>query len=183
MTASFKRLPTRWPAFTTSTAAAIVRNGALRRVAVALLACAAQTASAGSTTPDAAMTRLWNALSHEVGAAPDTAALETIFADRAVIFGVRQGVRGPELNRQEARDFIERLRAPRAYRFVERELDRRTSVEGRYAAVESRVESTRVHGRTTTTFVGINSAQLYRSDDGWVILSLYYYVVPTDSTD
>lgn len=137
-----------------------------------------QAAYAGYPSPDEAMDALWNALSHEAGSSPDTSTLERLFSDQAVVFGSRTIRDEPVLTRQAKEEFIDRLRALRAYRFVECEVDRSVTAEGPFAAVESRVVSERDSERESTRFVGINSVQLHRNETGWVILSLYYHVLP-----
>lgn len=160
----------------------VQRNPLLRQrsglVAALLLGSLWQAASAGYPSPDVVMNVLWNALSHEAGGSPDTATLERLFSDQAVVFGSRANQEGPVLVRQAKGEFIDRLRAPRSYRFIECEVDRSVTAEGPFAAVESRVVSARESARESTRFVGINSVQLYRDESGWVIISLYYHVLP-----
>lgn len=150
-----------------------------RRLGAALLLNSLMhTAFAGYATPDAAVDALWEALSHEAGKAPDTAALQAVLDERAVVFGSRLGASGPVLTRHGKAEFIDRLRSPRPYRFDECEVSRSVTVEGPFAAVNSRVISARSEGLEPSTFVGINSVQLYQVASGWVIVSLYYHVLP-----
>ena len=45
-----------------------------------------------------------------------------------------------------------------------------------FGVVESRTDAT----ARMPDFTGVNSLQLYRDDDGWKIVSLYYHVGPAD---
>lgn len=150
-----------------------------RRVGAALLLTSLmQTATAGYTSPDAAVDALWEALSHEAGEAPDAAALEAVLDERAVVFGSRFRASGLVLTRHERAEFIDRLRSPRPYRFAECEVGRSVTVEGPFAAVKSWVMSAKSEELEPSTFVGINSVQLHQGASGWVIVSLYYHVLP-----
>ena len=46
----------------------------------------------------------------------------------------------------------------------------------RFATVYSVVETRRDPKAATADYTGVNSIQLYRDDDGWKIVSLYYHV-------
>ena len=139
---------------------------------------------APSTTPDdgpeRAVAALWRAMSNAPGESADVATLRTRFHPRAIVFGsrLRDGV--PALTRTEGDVFLERMTAVGKDGFHECEIARTIDVHDRFATVYSVVESRTRPEAARPDFTGVNSLQLYRSDDGWQVLSLYYHVASDD---
>jgi hypothetical protein len=130
---------------------------------------------AHADVPEAVST-LWRALSHAPGAAADTAALSQLFHADAVVFGDRYRNGQATLTATKGQDFIASLKTVRAAGFYECEVARDIKEYDRFATVYSVVESRTDQGSARADFVGVNSIQLYRTDSGWQIVSLYYHV-------
>lgn len=135
------------------------------------------------------MDQLWLALSNDPGKSADVESLERLFAKDAVVFGGHYRQDGtPSRKRWDAPSFIKLYAAPSDKGFYECEVARHVRTYDRFAIVESVVASRRDRSAVTPDFVGINSLQLYRADDGWEIISLYYHVenpeqaIPYDRT-
>lgn len=156
---------------------AIVRIGAA--VLAALLFSPASHA-ADRSTPDNTVAALWRAMSHEAGVAADAAALRDIFHNDAVVFGSRLRNGQPSIKRTAIADFLDSFDTVSETAFHECEIARRTDAFDRFAAVYSIVESRTDAASVEPDFTGVNSIQLYRDDDGWKIVSLYYHVGSTD---
>ncbi|MFD0726785.1 nuclear transport factor 2 family protein [Lysobacter brunescens] len=124
------------------------------------------------------MSSLWRAMSHEAGAAADVVTLRGIFHADAVIFGSRVREGHPSLRRSSAGDFLKALEPVGEAGFHECEIARDIETYDRFATVYSVVESRTDASAKTPDFTGVNSLQLYRDDDGWKIVSLYYHVGP-----
>ena len=60
--------------------------------------------------------------------------------------------------------------------FYECEVAREVRQYDRFATVYSVVESRNERSARKADFTGVNSIQLYRADDGWRIIGLYYQV-------
>ena len=136
--------------------------------------------AADRSTPDSTVAALWRAMSHEAGVAADTAALRGIFHPDAVIFGSRVREGRPSIRRSSAGDFLKALEPVDDAGFHECEIARSIEAYDRFATVYSVVESRTDATARTPDFTGVNSLQLYRDDDGWKIVSLYYHVGPAD---
>jgi hypothetical protein len=142
---------------------------------VTLLATAA-IAGDVSPSPEAAVSALWRALSNDPGAAADTTTLSRLFHRDAVIFGARRNDGKPELRVTPAAKFIESQATRSEKGFYECEIARSVKRYGRLAAVYSVVESRSRRDQGSPDFTGVNSLQLYQSDNGWKIVSLYYHL-------
>ncbi len=142
---------------------------------LASVACAAE-----APGPERTVSALWRAMSHAPGAAADVGTLRGIFHADAVIFGSRLREGRPSLRRSSAGDFLKSLEPVGDAGFHECEIARSIETYDRFATVYSVVESRTDASAKTPDFTGVNSLQLYRDDDGWKIVSLYYHVGPAD---
>lgn len=131
---------------------------------------------AAEASPDAVASRLWQVLSHEPGEAVDTAALGALFHPSAIVFGSREREGRAALDARPAAQFVAAQAPVDADGFHECEIEREVVQEDRFATVYSVVESRRDPTAAVPDVVGVNSLQLYRSDEGWQILSLYYHL-------
>jgi hypothetical protein len=143
---------------------------------VATLLATASIAGDASPSPEAAVAALWRALSNEPGAAADTTTLSRLFHRDAVIFGARRIDGKPDLYVTPAARFIESQAARSEKGFYECEIARSVKRYGRLAAVYSVVESRTRRDQGSADFTGVNSLQLYLTDDGWKLVSLYYHL-------
>lgn len=133
-------------------------------------------AHAADTSPEAAVAALWQSLSHPANVAADTATLERLFHPDALVLGGRYRDGKPAIAALKAADFIAGQRKPRPRGFYECEVAREVRQYDRFATVYSVVESRTERDAPAADFVGVNSIGLYRQDDGWKIVSLYYHV-------
>ena len=133
-------------------------------------------ASAVESTPEAAVSALWSALSNDPGARADLAALKRIFHEDAVIFGGRYQAGVPVMRRSTAEDFLKHYESAGEKGFYECEVSRVIQTYDRFAVAYSVVESRTDKTSTAPDFVGINSVQLYKVGSQWQVLSLYYHV-------
>jgi hypothetical protein len=140
-----------------------------------LLAAFLTTPLAKAEVPDAVST-LWRALSHAPGVPANTAALDSLFHPDAVVFGGRYRNGQATLTATKGADFIAALKTVRPTGFHECEVARDIHEYDRFATVYSVVESRTDQGNAKADFVGVNSIQLYKTDSGWQIVSLYYHV-------
>jgi hypothetical protein len=147
---------------------------------LAALFFASATHAADTTGPERTVSALWRAMSHEAGAAADVATLRGIFHADAVIFGSRVREGRASLRRSSAGDFLKALEPIGDAGFHECEIARSIEAYDRFAMVYSVVESRTDASAKTPDFTGVNSLQLYRDDDGWKIVSLYYHVAPAE---
>lgn len=147
----------------------------MRRLFPFVLASFPLIASAAST-PAAAVAELWQASSHAPGVAADVERLQQLFRSDAVVVGgvYREGK--PVFNTMQASDFIASQRQPRPHGFYECEVLREVKEYDRFATVYSVVETRRDPKAVKAGYTGVNSIQLYREDEGWKIVSLYYHV-------
>ena len=60
--------------------------------------------------------------------------------------------------------------------FYECEVTREVKRQDHFATIYSVVESRTDPAAAKADFVGVNSIQLYQSEEGWQIVSLYYHV-------
>lgn len=148
-----------------------------------LLTCAALAAgwASAAATPEAASAALWRGLSHAPGVAADTGALGRLFHPDSVVIGARYRGEAPTLSISKGSDFIAGLRQARPTGFYECEVAREVKRQDRFATVYSVVESRTDPAAPKADFVGVNSIQLYQSEEGWKIVSLYYYVGKPDA--
>ncbi|RVU35568.1 hypothetical protein EOE67_13315 [Rheinheimera riviphila] len=139
------------------------------------LSCVAAEKSAEET-----VATLWNAISNDAGATADTATLQRIFHQDAVIFGGRYQDGKPVVQRSMLDDFLKPLARVQEKGFYECEISRVVQTYDRFAVAYSVVESRTEKTATKPDFVGVNSVQLYKQGDSWQILSLYYHVEKPD---
>lgn len=144
---------------------------------IALCFVASSCLAAGST-PEQTIEQLWQAFSHPPGVSADTQTLQTLFHPQAMVFGSRYRQQQPELRIDNAQDFVASLQKVSEQGFYECEISRSVERQDRFAQVYSVVESRRDPKAPQADFVGVNSIQLYQTDKGWQILSLYYHVDP-----
>ncbi|KFI06198.1 nuclear transport factor 2 family protein [Massilia sp. BSC265] len=146
----------------------------MRRLLPVVLACLPLLASA--STPAAVVAELWQASSHAPGVAADVDRLQRLFrADAIVAGGIYQNGK-PLFRSMKAVDFVASQRQARPHGFYECEVQREVKEYDRFATVYSVVETRRDPKAATAEYTGVNSIQLYRDDDGWRIVSLYYHV-------
>lgn len=131
---------------------------------------------AAETTPEAAVSALWRALSHDAGASADLPALTRLFHADAVVFGgyYRQGE--PQLRRTAGADFLQANARIGSKGFYECEVARQLHRYDRFAVAYSVVESRSDQAAPQPDFVGVNSIQLQQVGEQWQVLSLHYQV-------
>jgi hypothetical protein len=132
--------------------------------------------AADRSTPEGTVAALWRAMSHDAGVAADTATLRAIFHADAVVFGSRLRDGRPSLKRSAIGDFLKAFEPVGDAGFHECEIARSIEAYDRFATVYSVVESRTDPSAGTPDFTGVNGLHLYRDDDGWKIVSLYYHV-------
>ena len=131
---------------------------------------------AAPATPEQAVATLWRSLSHDAGQAGDEAALRAILHPDAMVYGARYRDGAPALSVARGTDFAAGIGRVGEKGFYECEVAREVRQYDRFATVYSVVESRSERGAPKANFTGVNSIQLYRADDGWRIISLYYQV-------
>ena len=146
------------------------------RILPTLLLAAVPAFATAADSPEAVVAALWQGLSHAPGVAADAARLETLFRSDAIVAGGRYRQDQPSFSSMKAAEFIAAQRAPRPTGFHECEVAREVRRYDRFASVYSVVESRRDPKAPKADFTGVNSIQLYRGEDGWKIVSLYYHV-------
>ena len=149
----------------------------MRSLLTAVLACLPLSTLA-STTPAATVAALWQASSHAPGVAADADRLQQLFRADAIVAGGNYQDGKPRFQSIKATDFVASQRQPRPHGFYECEVLREVRQHDRFATVYSVVETRRDPKATKAEFTGVNSIQLYRDDEGWKIVSLYYHVGP-----
>ena len=127
-------------------------------------------------TPEQAVATLWRALSHEAGQAGDEAALRAILHPDAMVYGARYRGGAATLSVARGADFAAAIGRADDKGFYECEVAREVRQYDRFATVYSVVESRSERSAAKAVFTGVNSIQLYRADDGWRIIGLYYQV-------
>lgn len=125
--------------------------------------------------PEDTIASLWRALSNAPGESADVAELGRIFHSDAVIFGARYKGAEPVVKRTFIDDFLTSQGAVRSNGFYECEISRSIESYDRFATAYSIVESRADPSSKSPDFVGVNSLHLYRFNEGWKILSLYYH--------
>ena len=131
---------------------------------------------AAPATPEQAVATLWRALSHDAGKSGDEAALRAILHPDAMVYGARYRDGVPALSVARGTDFAAGIGRAGEKGFYECEVARHVRQYDRFATVYSVVESRNERSAPQANFTGVNSIQLYRADDGWRIISLYYQV-------
>lgn len=147
----------------------------MRLLLSAVLASFSLLASA-STTPAGTVAALWQASSHAPGAAADAERLQKLFRSDALVVGGIYHEGKPLFHAMKAQDFVAAQRKPQPQGFYECEVVREVREYDRFATVYSVVETRRDSKSARADYTGVNSIQLYREDDGWKIVSLYYHV-------
>ncbi|WP_338849372.1 nuclear transport factor 2 family protein [Massilia sp. W12] len=145
------------------------------RLAGALLLSAA-TLCPAAETPQALLQQLWALSSHGPNQAVNLSALGELFHEDAVVFG--GGYRGdaPRVSRSSKAEFLKQMAPLSAKGFYECEIERQVLLHERFATVYSVVETRSTLTQAKPDFVGANSLQLFKTEQGWKILSLYYFV-------
>lgn len=131
---------------------------------------------AAPATPEQAVATLWRAISHDAGQAGDEAALRAILHPDAMVYGARYRDGVAALSVARGSDFAAGIGRVGAKGFYECEVAREVRRYDRFATVYSVVESRSERSAPKADFTGVNSIQLYRADDGWRIIGLYYQV-------
>ncbi|MCC2974899.1 nuclear transport factor 2 family protein [Massilia sp. IC2-476] len=147
----------------------------MRRLLSLILVCSPLIATA-ATTPAGAVAELWQASSHAPGAVADVERLQQLFRKDAMVVGGIYHEGKPVFHAMKASDFIASQREPRPHGFYECEVRREVKEYDRFATVYSVVETRRDPKAAKADYTGVNSIQLYREEDGWKIVSLYYHV-------
>lgn len=147
----------------------------MRHLLPAILVCLPLTAFA-SMTPAAVVAELWRASSHAPGVAADADQLQRLFREDAIVAGSVYREGKPRFQSIKAVDYVAAQRQARPHGFYECEVVRDVKEYGRFATVYSVVETRRDPKAAAAEYTGVNSIQLYRDDEGWKIVSLYYHV-------
>ncbi|KRC00980.1 hypothetical protein ASE26_21945 [Duganella sp. Root198D2] len=127
-------------------------------------------------TPEQAVAALWRSLSHDAGQAGDEAALRAMLHPDAMVYGARYRDGAAALSVARGTDFAAGIGRAGDKGFHECEVAREVRQYDRFTTVYSVVESRHERAAPKADFTGVNSIQLYRADDGWRIISLYYQV-------
>ncbi|WP_462159725.1 nuclear transport factor 2 family protein [Pseudoalteromonas sp. GB56] len=137
-------------------------------------------------TVEASMDDLWSGLSHAANEAANIAVLDDVFHSTATIYGVRYQQQAANLRVLTRDEFLSSLASVRDTGFYECEIARKITQYDRFATVYSVVESRTDKAQIHPDFTGVNSVQLYKDDDRWRIVSLYYQVehpsIPIEAT-
>lgn len=129
-----------------------------------------------SATPESVVAALWQASSHAPGVAADTDRLQKLFRSDGIVAGGVYRDGKPVFQTMNAMDFVASQRKARPHGFHECEVAREVKQHERFATVYSVVETRRDPKAAKADYTGLNSIQLYRDDQGWKIVSLYYHV-------
>ncbi len=127
-------------------------------------------------TPEQAVAALWRSLSHDAGQPGDEAALRAILHPDAMVYGARYSNGAAALSVARGTDFAAGIGRAGDKGFHECEVAREVRQYDRFATVYSVVESRIDRSAPKADFTGVNSIQLFRADDGWRIIGLYYQV-------
>lgn len=147
----------------------------MRRLLPLAFACLPLFAAA-SSTPAATVAALWEASSHAPGVPADAERLQGLFRSEAIVAGGVNRDGRPLFQFMKASDFIAGQRQARPHGFYECEVAREVKQYERFATVYSVVETRRDPSAAKADYTGVNSIQLYRDEQGWKIVSLYYHV-------
>ncbi|WP_342119585.1 hypothetical protein [Pseudoduganella sp. OTU4001] len=131
---------------------------------------------AAPATPEQAVATLWRALSHDAGRPGNEAELRAILHPDAMVYGARYRDGVPALSVTRGTDFAASIGRVGEQGFHECEVAREVRQYDRFATVYSVVESRNERNAPKANFTGVNSIQLYRADEGWRIIALYYQV-------
>jgi hypothetical protein len=132
--------------------------------------------AAASTTPAATVAALWQASSHAPGAVPDAERLQKLFRSDTVVVGGIYRDGKPLFHTMKAQEFIAAQSKPKPHGFYECEVAREVREYDRFATVYSVVETRRDSTSAKADYTGVNSIQLYRDEEGWKIVSVYYHI-------
>ncbi len=151
-------------------------------VSVCIIVGGAQAATdVDLSTPGNTLSALWNAISHQPGEVSDLSALQQILHPTARIMGVSNKDGKGVVSVSGKQDFIESLKEPREKGFFECEVWRDLDQYERMAAAYSVVESRYVQEQVAADFTGVNSIQLFKQDDNWQVLSVYFELETPDT--
>ena len=125
-------------------------------------------------TPEQAVATRWRARSHAAGQAGEVAAGGALLLPDGLGGGGRDGAAARSVAR--GTDFAAAIGRVDDQGFHECEVAREVRHYDRFATVYSVVESRQERTAARADFTGVNSIQLYRADDGWRIIGLYYQV-------
>lgn len=131
---------------------------------------------AAPATPEQAVAALWRSLSHDAGQPGDEAALRAILHPDAMVYGARYRNGAAALSVARGTDFAAGIGRAGDKGFHECEVAREVRQYDRFATVYSVVESRTDRSAPKADFTGVNSIHLFRADDGWRIIGLYYQV-------
>ncbi|ESP90864.1 hypothetical protein [Pseudoalteromonas luteoviolacea] len=132
--------------------------------------------SVASDTPQSAVNSLFQAMSHEPQKKPDIDKLKQLFHPEAKVFGVHLKKGMPSLMSLTGQEFIKLLDKTSEQGFYECEIVRKIQTYDRFSHVYSVAETRFNKDQTNPDFTGVNSIQLYKADQQWQIMSLYYQV-------
>lgn len=148
-----------------------------------LLAAASTLVIAQQTTSlEHSVSTFWNSLSNAPQSAPDIATMQHFFAENAIVAGNRAQNGKEILEIQSATSFMKRHNRLKEKGFYECEIAREIRVTHRFATVLSLVESRQDPDQPQADFTGINSMQWSNNGGVWKLISLYYYLPPTNDT-
>jgi hypothetical protein len=125
--------------------------------------------------------QVWQALSHAAGSGADTIQLKKLFHSQAQVFGATYRRGEAKLDIDPIQTFIRNVSKKNVQGFYECEIARETKVYEHFAHVYSVVESRQNAQDDKPNFVGVNSLQLYKTEQGWKVLSLFYHIENKDS--
>ena len=145
---------------------------------IGLLSCSY---SVAQTKPSDTINQLWQALSREPNQTPDIAVMKSLLHPEAMVYGAQLKEGQHTLSAITGSKFIELLDKAYESGFYECEVARTMQVYDRFAHVYSVVESRSKRDQIDDDFVGVNSIQLYKMNDEWKILSLYYHIETPDN--
>ncbi|SFZ73334.1 hypothetical protein [Chitinimonas taiwanensis] len=131
---------------------------------------------AAEATPEAAVSALWRALSHDAGADVDLPVLKRLFHADAVVFLGHYQKERLRLRRLSGIDFLKPSAPINKKGFYECEVARQLHRYDRFAVAYSVVESRSDQAASQPDFVGVNSIQLQQVGEQWQVLSLHYQV-------
>ncbi|MCF6439921.1 hypothetical protein L1077_10805 [Pseudoalteromonas luteoviolacea] len=129
-----------------------------------------------SDTPEKAVSSLFSALSHAAKEKPNIPMLKKLFHPEAKVYGVHFTKDVPSLMAISSTEFIKLLDKVPEKGFYECEVVRKVQTYDRFSQVYSVAETRFNREQKQPDFTGVNSIQLYKHDNEWQILSLYYQI-------
>ncbi|AOT07898.1 hypothetical protein [Pseudoalteromonas luteoviolacea] len=132
--------------------------------------------ASASSAPEEVVGALFEALSHAPKEKPDIEKLKALFHAEAKIFGVQQANAKSNLMAVSGAEFITLLDKVPEKGFFECEVVRKVQRYDRFAQVYSVAETRFNKDQKKPDFTGVNSIQLYKQENEWQILSLYYQI-------